>query len=194
MKLKNSKPGGSPVRPSTARGRIKAVCVSARKGVRKEPVEKVFLKRKIGVEGDAHAQGGKRQVSLLAAESIERQARRQRGLVPASAPKLGPGDFAENITVEGIELFTLPVGTILRLGETAVVEVSQIGKECHNGCEIKRLSGDCVMPREGIFARVREEGWIQAGDIVEVVSPAEARQEVNKLTTPRAFINRRRGI
>jgi len=134
-------------------------------------VEKVFLKREIGVEGDAHAGGGRRQVSLLAAESIERQARSGQRLSPEKAVELGPGDFAENITVEGIELFTLPVGTILRLGETAVVEVSQIGKECHSGCEIKRLSGNCVMPREGIFARVRKNGWVRAGDPVEAVNP-----------------------
>ena len=172
MKSKSSKPGDFSFWKGTARGRIKAVCVSARKGVRKRPVEKVFLKREIGIDGDAHARGGRRQVSLLAAESIERQARLGQRLSPEKVIELAPGDFAENITVEGIELFTLPVGTILRLGETAVVEVSQIGKECHSGCEIKRISGDCVMPREGIFARVLKEGWVKAGDRMEAVKPS----------------------
>ncbi len=136
-------------------------------------MEKVFLRRDHGIDGDAHAGPGPRQVSLLAVESVNRQRER----LPASAPVLGPGIFAENITVEGMELMTLPLGTILRVGGDAVLEVTRIGKECHDGCEIKKLSGDCVMPREGIFARVTGEGWVKTGDPVEVeYPPAEGKR------------------
>ncbi|HHY29830.1 MAG TPA: MOSC domain-containing protein, partial [Syntrophaceticus sp.] len=112
-------------------------------------------------EGDAHAGDWHRQVSLLAMESIKKM--QDKGL------DVGPGDFAENLTTEGIELVSLPVGTKLRLGEEALSEVTQIGKKCHNRCAIYYQAGDCVMPREGIFIRVLQGGQVRAGDIIEVV-------------------------
>jgi len=120
-----------------------------------------ILKVDWGIEGDAHAGNWHRQVSLLAMESIDKM--RAKGL------KVRPGSFAENITTEGIELYTLPVGTRLRLGG-ALVEVTQIGKVCHTKCAIYDLAGDCVMPREGIFVKVLEPGSVATGDAVEVLS------------------------
>jgi len=114
-----------------------------------------------GLEGDAHASGHwHRQVSLLAMESIDKM--RAQGL------DVKPGDFAENITTEGLELYSLPIGTRLRLGTDAVGEVSQIGKECHTRCAIYHLAGDCVMPREGIFIKVLEGGMIKNGDPISI--------------------------
>jgi len=114
-----------------------------------------------GLEGDAHARNWHRQISLLARESIRKM--QEKGLA------VGPGDFAENITTEGIDLVALPVGTRLRLGEEAVVEVTQIGKVCHSRCDIYRQAGDCVMPREGVFAAVKTGGAVKKGDIIEVI-------------------------
>ncbi len=113
-----------------------------------------------GIEGDAHAGDWHRQVSLLGEESVDK--------LRAHFPNLPAGAFAENILTKGITLYELPVGTRLRVGG-ALLEVTQIGKECHHGCEIRRVTGDCVMPREGIFTVVLEEGSIRAGDTVEVV-------------------------
>jgi MOSC domain-containing protein YiiM len=138
--------------------RVTAVCVSGRKGERKKPVPSVALIADHGVQGDAHAGDGHRQVSLLAAESIEKM--RRKGL------SVSAGDFAENVTTEGIRLTELPVGARLRIGE-AVIEVTQIGKECHTRCAIYHQAGDCVMPREGIFAWVVEPGKVSPGDIIE---------------------------
>jgi len=141
-------------------GSILAVNISTEKGTRKKSVDAAVLRAGHGIEGDAHAGDWHRQVSLLADESIETM--RGRGL------ELGPGDFAENLTVRGLNLWSLPVGTTLRIGIDVVLEVTQIGKECHQGCEIRRQVGDCVMPRQGIFARVIHGGPVQPGDIVEV--------------------------
>ena len=138
-----------------------AVCTSKRKGIRKHDVGEAELRPDWGIVGDAHAADWHRQVSLLAWESIEKM--RALGL------NVNTGSFAENITTEGISLVDLPIGTRLRLGET-LVEVTQIGKECHSRCAIYTQAGDCVMPREGIFVVVREPGDVTVGDTVEVVS------------------------
>ncbi len=149
------------------RGKVVAVSVSARKGEKKVPVPSVVLVPDHGVRDDAHAGPGIRQVSLLAEESIEKM--REKGL------SVGPGDFAENVTVAGIALPELPVGTRLRVGKT-LLEVTQIGKECHTRCAIYFQAGDCVMPREGIFARVVSGGEVAAGDAVEVVEGGKERE------------------
>lgn len=143
------------------RGRIVAVSVSRRKGERKTPAPSVTLVEDCGVAGDAHAGPGPRQVSLLSAASIEKM--RALGL------RVGPGDFAENVTVEGIDVASLPVGARLRVGG-ALVEITQIGKTCHARCAIYFQAGDCVMPREGVFARVIRGGTVSPGDTVEIVS------------------------
>jgi len=139
---------------------VKAVCVSTEKGTQKTPVESIDLKINHGIVSDAHAGDWHRQVSLLANESVNK--------MRAKFPELPAGAFAENILTEGLELFTLPVGTRLRVGAT-VLEITQIGKECHAACAIRQITGDCVMPREGIFAIVIKEGSIRAGDAVEVL-------------------------
>jgi len=138
---------------------VVAVSVSKKKGMRKANVESARLIEDFGIEGDAHASSDwHRQVSLLAIESIDKM--RKAGL------DVGPGDFAENITTEGIDLVSLPIGTKIRIGE-AEGEVSQIGKECHDRCAIYKQAGDCVMPREGIFIKVLKGGVIAPGDEVE---------------------------
>jgi len=139
---------------------IKAVCISEKKGEQKHPVESVHLRPKHGIDGDAHAGDWHRQVSLLGQESVDR-------LQAKISIPLFPGAFAENILCEGIVLYQLTVGTKLRIG-TALCEVTQIGKECHADCAIRQQAGDCVMPREGIFAIVLEEGDARPGDEVRV--------------------------
>ena len=141
-------------------GVIKAVCISEKKGTEKHPVPSAHLTVQHGIDGDAHAGPWHRQVSLLGQESVD--CLQEKISIP-----LFPGAFAENILCEGIELYKLPVGTRLRVG-TALCEVTQIGKECHADCAIRRQAGDCVMPREGIFVIVLEEGDAKAGDTVEV--------------------------
>ena len=144
------------------RGTIKAVCRSERTGTRKEPCREGVFIADYGLERDAHAAAGiARQVSLLAEESI--------GKMKAPGLELNPGDFAENLTVGGMELFTLPVGTRLNVGGEVVLEISQIGKACHKGCAIFQAVGACVMPKEGVFARVIRGGTVRTGDVVEVV-------------------------
>jgi MOSC domain-containing protein YiiM len=144
-------------------GKVVSVNISGKKGIRKKPVEEVVLKTEYGIEGDAHASSEwHRQVSLLALESIQKM--REMGL------DVSPGDFAENITTEGIDLVSLPVGTIMRIGDEATGEVSQIGKECHTRCAIYYQAGDCVMPKEGIFIRVIKGGMVRKGDSISVVS------------------------
>lgn len=138
--------------------------VSREKGVNKEPVERVALKVDHGIEGDAHAGDWHRQVSLLAEESIDFM--RRQGL------ELEPGAFAENITTRGIDLAALPVGTILE-GNGVVLEVTQIGKKCHHGCAIFQQVGDCIMPREGIFAKVIKSGTLHCGDELQVRKSGE---------------------
>jgi MOSC domain-containing protein YiiM len=141
-------------------GRIHAVSVSDRKGVVKHNVPQARLVVDLGLEGDAHAEGGLRQVSLLSLISI-------RKMVAAGA-KVAPGDFAENLTVEGLDVMHLPVGTRLKVGYTVELEITQIGKACHKGCAIREQVGDCVMPREGVFARVLQDGLVKPGDTIEV--------------------------
>lgn len=140
-----------------------AVCISERKGIRKHEVPSIRVQCGHGIVGDAHAGNWHRQISLLAEESVDKM--RTLGLT------LQPGDFAENILTRGLELKSLPIGTRLRVGET-LLEVTQIGKKCHNDCEIKKLTGSCVMPTEGIFAIVLREGEILPGDTV-TVEPCE---------------------
>ena len=140
---------------------VVSVNISEKKGEQKHPVSEISLKLRHGIVGDAHAGDWHRQISLLAEESVDKM----RTLLP----DLQSGAFAENINTAGIELKILPIGTRLRLGE-AVVEVTQIGKECHNDCAIKRAVGKCVMPTEGIFAVVVKEGTVRAGDEIEVLS------------------------
>ena len=141
---------------SSQHTRVIAVCVSELKGEQKHEVESVYLLPNHGIEGDAHAANWHRQVSLLGAESVQK-------VQKAVSFKLNHGAFAENILTEGIVLYELPLGTRLRIGE-ALVEVTQIGKECHNECAIRKAAGDCVMPREGIFVKVLEAGHVKAGD------------------------------
>ena len=140
---------------------VVSVCISEKKGTKKHPVAEISLRPHHGIVGDAHAGDWHRQVSLLANESVDRM--RKEGLT------LAAGDFAENILTEGITLRTLPVGTVLRAGEVRL-EVTQIGKECHTDCEIRRMTGMCVMPTDGIFAVVLNEGVIRPGDQIEVES------------------------
>ena len=139
---------------------VVSVCISEKKGTKKHPVAEISLRPHHGIVGDAHAGDWHRQVSLLANESVDRM--RKEGLT------LAAGDFAENILTEGITLRTLPLGTVLRAGEVRL-EVTQIGKECHNDCAIRKAAGDCVMPREGIFVKVLESGEIKTGDEIEIV-------------------------
>ena len=140
--------------------KIIAVCKSKKKGTRKEPVAKGVLKEDYGLVGDAHADCcTHRQVSLLATESIDKM--RRLGF------DVGPGDFAENLTTEGIDLLSLPVGTRIFIGET-VLEITQIGKECHTGCAIYRQIGKCIMPKEGVFTRVIKGGLVNVGDTIRL--------------------------
>jgi len=142
-------------------GRIVAVSTSSEKGRRKTNIDCGELLPEHGLAGDAHAGKWHRQVSLLALESIQKM--RDKGL------DVGPGDFAENLTTEGLDLVNLPIGQKLRLGGKALGEVTQIGKKCHAKCAIYQQAGDCVMPREGIFIRILEGGFIQVNDPVEVL-------------------------
>jgi len=145
----------------TSNAHIHAVSVSDRKGVVKHNVPSARLLVEHGLEGDAHAEGGHRQVSLLSLQSIDKMV--------AAGAGVKPGDFAENLTVDGLEVMILPVGTRLRVGKDILLEITQIGKTCHKGCAIRELVGDCVMPREGVFARVLQEGVVKVGDLVEVL-------------------------
>jgi molybdopterin adenylyltransferase len=142
------------------RGKVLAVNISRDKGTRKRNVERCELLVGFGLRGDAHAGQWHRQVSLLANESIDKM--RRKGL------KAAYGDFAENITTEGIDLLSLPIGTAVRAGQEAILRVTQKGKECHDRCAIYHEMGDCVMPREGVFAEVLHPGEISVGDSIEV--------------------------
>jgi MOSC domain-containing protein YiiM len=145
--------------------RIVAVCTSEAKGERKIDVSQGVLKKGFGLVGDAHGGDWHRQVSLLAMESIEK--------MRAAGLDVGPGDFAENLTTQGVDLYNLPIGTKLKVGSCALLEITQIGKECHDRCAIYHQAGDCVMPREGIFAIVVKGGKVKSGDAVDIL-PAEA--------------------
>ncbi len=141
--------------------KVIAVCTSQAKGTRKELVPDGLLKEGYGMVGDAHADAGThRQISLLAIESIDKM--RQLGF------KVGPGDFAENLTTEGIDLVALPVGTGVAVGKEVILEISQIGKQCHTGCAVFKQTGKCIMPKEGVFARVIRGGTVKAGDGIDV--------------------------
>ena len=141
--------------------KIIAVCKSEKKGTKKEDAAEGFIKEAHGLLGDAHADCcTHRQVSLLAIESINKM----RGL----GFDVGPGDFAENLTTQGLELASLPVGTKLAVGKDILLEVTQIGKECHSGCAIYQQIGKCIMPKEGIFARVIYGGCVRVGDRIKI--------------------------
>ena len=142
------------------RGKVLAVNISEKKGTKKTNIESCLLLKDFGLKNDAHGGPWHRQVSLLANESIEKM--RAKGL------KVGYGDFAENITTEGVDLVHLPVGTEIRIGDTVLMRVTQIGKECHTRCAIYYQAGDCVMPKEGIFAEVVNEGDVKVGDEIVV--------------------------
>lgn len=141
-------------------GQLVAISISEKKGIRKSNVPSAHLVEGHGIEGDAHAGPWHRQVSLLARESIDKMT--ETGL------DVGPGAFAENLTTSGIDLLKLKIGDRLRIGE-AELEITQIGKECHNRCAIYDEAGDCVMPREGIFARVLRGAEIIVGDVVSTI-------------------------
>jgi MOSC domain-containing protein YiiM len=147
---------------ATIRGRIKAISVSREKGTRKTNVPEAELRTDFGIVGDAHAGNWNRQVSLLASKSIDEMLKK--------GAKVSPGDFAENITTEGIDLQKLSIGSKLKLGESTELQISQFGKECHSRCEIFEQVGDCVMPREGVFAKVTRAGSVKVGDAIEVVT------------------------
>ena len=143
-------------------GKVVSINISDKKGVRKKPVEEAVIRTDYGIEGDAHSSSSwHRQVSLLALESIKKM--QDMGL------DVHPGDFAENITTEGMDLLSLPIGTRIQIGDEIIGEVSQIGKECHTRCAIFYQAGDCVMPKEGIFIKVIHGGKIRKGDDVAVM-------------------------
>ncbi len=142
-------------------GVVSSVNISDKKGVKKKPVDEIIVRTDYGIEGDAHASSQwHRQVSLLALESIKKM--QKMGL------DVKPGDFAENITTEGLDLAALPLGTEIKIGSEVIGKVSQIGKECHARCAIYYQAGDCVMPKEGIFIRVLNGGTVRAGDKITV--------------------------
>jgi MOSC domain-containing protein YiiM len=143
-------------------GRIIAVCLSADKGVQKKEITQGVLKEDYGMVGDAHAKAGwHRQLSLLDKSSADK--------IRAKGLDINNGDFAENLTTEGMNLFTLPIGAQLKTGRGVVLEVTQIGKECHQGCAIAQQTGSCVMPTEGIFVRIIKGGEVKAGDSLKVI-------------------------
>jgi len=140
-------------------GIVEAICISTEKGVVKKSVAEITLQSGWGIEGDAHAGDWHRQVSILAGESIDRMRRK--------LPELDHGVFAENIVTRGIDLSAFTIGDSLLIGDGIVLEITQIGKECHNaGCAIQKATGECIMPKEGLFCRVVEGGTIQPGMVV----------------------------
>ena len=141
--------------------KIVSIAVSKKKGTRKTPVEEAYVVEDHGLSEDAHSGPWGRQVSFLAAESIEEG--RSRGL------KVGFGDFAENVATQGVNWKNVAVGSRVKLGESVIVEITQIGKECVKKCAIYYQAGDCIMPREGVFGRVLKGGWIRRGDSIEFI-------------------------
>ena len=142
--------------------KIVAVCLSSKKGQKKKAIKEGILKEEYGLVGDAHADSSwHRQVSMLSLSSIEKM----RGL----GIEVGPGDFAENLTIEGLDLFTLPIGTRFNVGQDIILEMTQICKECHDRCAIFKQVGTCVMPVEGIFVRVIKGGAVKSGDELKVI-------------------------
>lgn len=148
-----------------ASGSVLRISISPRKGRKKDNVPSARLVAGSGLEGDAHAGPWNRQVSLLPHESFEK--------LGALAKRLRPGDFAENITTRGIDLSTVRIGDRIRVGRDARLEVTQIGKTCHEACAIRKTAGDCIMPREGIFARVLDGGTIRPGDPVRLLRASD---------------------
>ncbi len=147
---------------SALNGTVVSVNTSTEKGVPKVPQDSITLVEEHGVDGDAHASSTwHRQVSLLSMASIERMM--EQGV------EVKPGDLAENITVEGFDVHTIPVGTRLKIGSDVLLEISQIGKKCHTGCAIQKRTGKCIMPTEGVFARVLAGGTVRSGDTILVV-------------------------
>lgn len=144
-------------------GKVVAVSLSEKKGEKKRNVEFVNILEEYGIEGDAHAGGWHRQISLLALESIKKM--REKGL------DVSPGDFAENITTEGIDFSKIEIGTRLKVGEV-LLEITQKGKVCHERCAIYYRAGDCIMPKEGVFAKVLKGGKVYPGDSIEVIKNA----------------------
>lgn len=144
----------------TQKGKVLAVNISESKGTKKTNIQSCALLKDFGLEGDAHAGPWHRQVSLLANESIDK--------MKAMGLNVGYGDFAENITTEGVDLVHLPIGTEIRIGNSIILRVTQIGKECHQRCAIYYQAGDCVMPKEGIFAEVVDEGEVKVGDEIVI--------------------------
>lgn len=145
----------------TKQAQVVAVCTSERTGTRKSPRESARIIEGFGLAEDAHAdRETKRQVSLLGIESIEKMKGLSRAILP--------GDFGENLTIEGIDLYACPVGTRLRIGKDVLLEITQIGKTCHKGCAIFKEVGTCIMPREGVFTRVIAGGEVKAGDLLEI--------------------------
>lgn len=141
-----------------AAGKIIAVCTSENKGTIKHNVGCGTLIEEFGIEGDAHGGFAHRQVSLIAAEDIE--------TMRAKLPDLSPGSFAENLTTEGFDLGALSIGDRITVGDACLLEVSQIGKECHTKCQVFHLTGECIMPKKGIFCRVIKGGKVCVGDII----------------------------
>lgn len=146
-------------------GKIMAVCISEKRGTQKKNIEKVRLIENFGLEGDAHGGNWHRQVSLLSYEKV--RAFEEKGI------SVEDGAFGENLLVEGFDFKTLPIGTRFRCGDV-LLEMTQIGKECHSHCEIYQAVGDCIMPREGVFARVLHGGEIQIGDEMEIVPSSDS--------------------
>jgi MOSC domain-containing protein YiiM len=144
----------------TQRGKVLAVNISEKKGTKKTNIQSCSIVKEYGLKGDAHAGPWHRQVSLLANESIQK--------IKAKGLNVGYGDFAENITTEGLDLVHLPIGTEMRIGNSVLLCVTQIGKKCHQRCAIYYQAGDCVMPKEGIFAEVIKEGEVKVGDEIIV--------------------------
>jgi len=143
--------------------KIIAVCRSDKRGTKKEIIAEGMLREAYGLVGDAHADGNThRQVSLLASESINK--------ILGPGFNVGPGDCAENLTTEGIDLVSLPVGTHILIGDEIILELTQIGKKCHTGCAIYRQVGKCIMPKEGVFTRVIHGGLVRAGDTIKVAT------------------------
>jgi MOSC domain-containing protein YiiM len=147
---------------ATIKGKIKAISICQNRGTSKHNIPAAQAKAGFGIEGDAHAGNWHRQISLLAEESIEK--------IRAKGAQVKSGDFAENITTEGIDLSFLKLGTKLRLGSEVEIEITQFGKECHSKCAIFQQIGDCIMPREGVFGRITKSGRIKVGDTIEVLN------------------------
>lgn len=142
--------------------RVVAVSASAKKGEKKQNLPQAELRVGLGLVGDAHADGSHRQLSLLALESIEQ--------MRAMGADVNPGDFAENLTTEGLTLHTLPPGSMLLIGDDVVLELTQIGKECHSGCAIQKQVGKCIMPSQGVFCRILKGGMVKPGDPIRLLA------------------------